>query len=128
MTANAAPLALAPMVRERPVADHTEPLDRLYKLSELSAAGWGDRRTITKLINNGTLPAMKIGNSFRIRERDLDLLRELRGLEPVASTSGRTFPALNDSLGDYVKALVDTFPKLDAEHKAELGRLLRPAA
>lgn len=98
-------------------------LERLYTLSELSEAGHGDRRTITKLILEGRLPALKVSNGYKVRESDLHLLGQpaVVGVE-VGSLSREP------SLGEYVKALVDTFPGLNANQKAELGRLLAPAA
>lgn len=100
-------------------------LERLYGFRELDEAGYGNRHTITRLIRSGRVPATKIANAFKIRESDLHLLGE-----PVVegNEAGSFIQDANDSLGDYVKALVNTFPALNANQKAELGRLLAPAA
>lgn len=98
-------------------------LERLYSLRELDLAGYGNRQTLNRLINDGRIPATKIGNGYKIRESDLHLLREAVG-KPLADDA-----YVRDlTIGDYVKALVDTFPKLNDEQKNELGRLLSPAA
>lgn len=99
-------------------------LERLYSLRELYEMGYGHRHTITKLIREGRVPAVKMANGYKIRERDLRFLRDPKSKDSGSSDTFTREP----SLGDYVKALVDTFPKLDANEKAELGRLLSPAA
>lgn len=99
-------------------------LERLYSLRELYEMGYGHRHTITKLIREGRVPAVKLGNGYKIRERDL---RFLRDPQSKVSDNAEAFTR-EPSLGDYVKALVDTFPTLTANEKAELGRLLSPAA
>lgn len=79
--------------------------ERQFPLRELNEMGYGFRHTIGKLIHEGRVPATKVGNSYQIRESDLHLLGEW-------------------SLGDYLKAIADAFPKLDASQKSELNRLL----
>ena len=46
-------------------------LERLYTLRELSEAGYGDRMTLTRYIHQGRLPALKVGNTFKVRRCDL---------------------------------------------------------
>lgn len=76
-------------------------------------------------IHEDKLPAVLVGKQFMVYEADLErlLVKRVGSVEPTA-------PAANVSqdLGDYIKALVDTFPVLTADQKTELGRLLSPAA
>lgn len=102
------------------------PLERLFTLRQLQTAGYQDRMTLLRRIHNDEIPAVRVGNTFKIRERHLGLIAEtLSGPEvdspvaPVASV---------DELSELVKALVDTFPALDADRKRELGQLLAPSA
>lgn len=102
------------------------PLERLYTLRQLQTAGYGDRMTLLRRIHEGKIPAVKVNNAFKVRERHLsEIATTMSGPEvdspvaPVASV---------DELSQLVKALVDTFPALDAERKRELGQLLAPSA
>ena len=97
-------------------------LERLYSLRELQEANYGHRATLGKLIHDGILPAVKVGNAFKIRESDLPLIGQPINAPAIPEEKPE------DTLGDYVKALVDNFPKLNAEQKTQLGRLLAPAA
>lgn len=105
-------------------------LDHMYSLRELSDAGYGDRRTITKMIHEGRVPAVKISNTYKIRERDLQFIGTPIGDPSPAPTAAppADLAKFCDGLGDYVKALVDTFPTLNVAQKAALGQLLQPAA
>lgn len=98
-------------------------LVRVYGLSELHKAGYPNRNAITKLINEGVVPAVKFANGYKVRESDLHLLGK-----PTTEDLNAEALTREPSLGEYVKALVDTFPELNANQKAELGRLLAPAA
>ncbi|ALN14338.1 helix-turn-helix domain-containing protein [Acidipropionibacterium acidipropionici] len=49
-------------------------LERVFKVSELAAAGYGDKSSLTRRIHRGQLPAFRVGNAFRIRESDLRYL------------------------------------------------------
>lgn len=94
--------------------------ERLFSLRELAIAGYGTRDTLHKRIAQGTIPAVRVGNAWKVRERDLVLLTEPIGAEPT------------DVAGiDYRNALaariVSTWPRLSTECKAELGRLLAVA-
>lgn len=100
-------------------------LERLYSLRELNEAGYGDRRTIMKLIHENKVPARKIGTAFKIRESDLPLIGEPLGAAPSKPRAAAK-PA--DDLGDYVKALVDRFATLPSEEKATLWQILSPAS
>ena len=99
------------------VAD--SPLERLYTLRQLQAAGYGDRMTLIRRIHEGKIPAVKVNNAFKIRERHLKLIaKTLSGPEvetPVIAVA---------DLSELVKSLVDAYPTLDAERKRELGALL----
>lgn len=65
-----------------PVADIATPTikidesgpERLYPLSVLAARGYGSRHTLRERIKNGEIPGLRVGNVFKIRERDLPLL------------------------------------------------------
>lgn len=71
--------------------------------------------TVLHRARDGQIPAVRVGNRFKIRRGDLHLL-----IKPV--TPG------DNKLDVLVKNIVDNFPKLNTEQKAELGRLLAPAA
>lgn len=94
-------------------------LDISHRLtvSEVAQLGYGSTSAIRCRIKDGTLPAVRIGNRFEVLRSDLHLL--------VAPVAPRT--AATSELDTYVKALVDTFHKLNAEAKSELGRLLAAA-
>lgn len=49
-------------------------IDRLYSLRELSELGYGSRNTNRELIAKRAIPAVIVGNSYKIRESDLHLL------------------------------------------------------
>ncbi|GAB3563250.1 hypothetical protein [Spelaeicoccus albus] len=98
-------------------------LERLYALRQLHDAGYGDRVTLTKRIREGVLPAVKVGNAFKIRERDLHLIGASINMPEDDSRVAPT-----DELGDLVKNVVDAFPQLSADQKCQLGRLLTSAA
>lgn len=112
------------------MAANAPALERLYSLRELQEANYGDRMTLLKRIHNKTLPAVKVGNAFRVRERDLAKIATPVESGPVAPAGIEVMPSIEpaDALGDYVKALVDTFPTLTSDQKATLGQLLAPAA
>lgn len=96
----------------------TPTLERLIPLSELTAAGYGTRPTLTKRINDGSLPAVRVNGGYKIRERDLPLIAvPTHPVEKAAS-----------DLDALVRSIVDQFPRLSAEQKNELGRLLAPVA
>ena len=94
--------------------------ERLYSLRELQDAGYGHRRTLMTRIGEGVLPAHRVGNAYRVRESDLHLLAS-----PAMPATDST---AENKLDVLVKDIVDNFPKLNPEQKAELGRLLAPAA
>lgn len=102
---------------------------RMYSLRELDEAGYGGRHKIMRMMQAGQVPAKKIGNAYKICETDLHLLSE-PAIPGVAGKPSNERPSRADepTMGEYIKALVDTFPKLDADQKAELGKLLAPAS
>ena len=77
--------------------------------------GLGSHSTIINRVKRGDIPALRVGNRFMIDPNDLHLL-----VKPVAPGENK--------LDALVKDIVDNFPKLNPEQKAELGRLLAPAA
>jgi len=102
----------------------TPTLERYWKLRELQDAGLGDRTTLMKRIHDHTLPAVKVGNSYRIRDRDLHLIAE-----PVGAALDERAPSVDlDDLAALAAKVVSAWPHLSEERKAELGRLLATAA
>ncbi|WP_313420552.1 hypothetical protein [Brevibacterium casei] len=49
-------------------------LDRLYSVRELWELGYGSKNSIRALIADGVVPAVKVGNRFKVRESDLYLI------------------------------------------------------
>ncbi|MFJ5108144.1 MULTISPECIES: helix-turn-helix domain-containing protein [unclassified Glutamicibacter] len=99
-------------------------LERLYPLRELQDANYGDRTTLMKRIHDGTLPAVKVGNAYRIRESDLPLIAKPIG--DASSTAPKPAADLDD-LAALASQIVSNWPRLSAERRAELGRLLAAA-
>lgn len=91
--------------------------ERLFSLRELETAGYRGRDTLHKLIAAGDLPAVKVGNAWKVRERDLVLLAEPIGAKPTDVSDTAYLEAL-------AARIVSTWPRLSTERKAELGRLL----
>lgn len=54
-------------------------LARLYKLSELEELGYGTREFLTRRINKQEIPAVKVGNAYKIFEYDLPKLLQPAG-------------------------------------------------
>lgn len=46
-------------------------LDRLYSVTELWSLGYGSKNSIRSRIHDGTVPAVRVGNTLKIRESDL---------------------------------------------------------
>jgi|SRR5699024_104058 len=49
----------------------TTSLERLFSVTELWSMGYGSKNGIRALIADGTVPAVKVNNKFKIRESDL---------------------------------------------------------
>ncbi|MFC0674561.1 hypothetical protein [Brachybacterium hainanense] len=102
-------------------------LERLYSLRELAEANYGTRTTLTKRIHEGTLPALKVNGSYKVREQDLHLLAE--PVSPAALDDASSDEASGlDDLASLAAQMVSTWPALTPERKRELGRLLGGAA
>lgn len=102
-------------------------LDRLYTLRELQEAGYGDRITLTRRIHNGEIPAVRIGNRFKVYESDLHRLAEpVSDAAPATSVTSALADDFDD-LAALAARMVATWPRLTADRKAELGRLLAVA-
>ncbi|XVX21483.1 hypothetical protein ACQP1U_06355 [Actinomycetota bacterium] len=97
------------------------PITRYLSLRELEAAGLGHRNVILRRIHAEEIPAVRIGNAFKIAETDLHLLAV-----PVGAARSPE-PALDD-LAEAARELVATWPQLTDAAKAELGRILSSAA
>lgn len=91
---------------------------QLLDLRDISALGYGTTQNIRTRIHRGEVPAVLVGNRFKIRREDLHHLAK-----PV----GLTRPPAEDDLDALVKRIVDEFPPLSADQKAELGQLLASA-
>lgn len=95
----------------------TERPDDLYSMRTLEEMGLGSRRTNLELIRQGRLPAVLVGNAYKVRARDLHLLAKPVGPAPTPAVSV-------DELAVIAAKVVSTWPRLSDERKAELGRLL----
>lgn len=89
----------------------------LLDVRHVSELGYGHPQTIRDRIHQGEVPAVLVGNRFKIRREDLHLLTKPLG---PAHTN-------EDDLDALVKRIVDGFPPLTADEKAELGQLLADA-
>ncbi|MFW0774369.1 hypothetical protein ACLRGI_14490 [Paenarthrobacter nitroguajacolicus] len=90
----------------------------LLDLREVCALGYGHAQSIRSRIHRGEVPAVLVGNRFKIRRDDLHHLTKPAG------------PALTDDGGDLdalVQRIVEELPPLTASQKAELGQLLAVA-
>ncbi|PFG69111.1 excisionase family DNA binding protein [Propionibacteriaceae bacterium ES.041] len=96
-------------------------LERLYPLGELSKMGYGSRRTNLNRINSGEIPAVRVGNTYKIRESDLPRLAEPAG---AAATPEPETAVDVDALAALAAKVVSSWPRLSEERRAELGRLL----
>lgn len=56
--------------------DPTTEYLRLFSLRELATLGYGSPRTNQKLITAGSVPAVLVGNRYKVRESDLRFLAE----------------------------------------------------
>lgn len=102
--------------------------ERLYSLAELHEAGYGSRRTIAARIREGKLPALKIGNAFKIRESHIHLLGDDPAEVHADAGCEVPAPAAEVGLGGYLAALAAAYPALDGNQKEQLWRLLSSAA
>lgn len=99
-------------------------LERLYKLQELQDAGYGNRMTLLSLIHKGALPALKVGNAYKIRESDLHLIAE--AVNDDARSAAQAAPA--DELSDIVRSVLDAYPRMSGEDKRAFSRFLTATA
>lgn len=97
--------------------------ERLFSLRELEVAGYRSRDTLHKLIASGEVPAIKVGNAWKIRERDLPRLAEDIGAAPSKDVE---LVDLED-LAAAVSQVVTSWSRLTDERKREFGRLLGAA-
>lgn len=104
-------------------ASESSTLDRLYSLRELYEMGYGFRHTISKFIHEGRVPAIKVGNSYQIRESDLHLLGEWTLGDYLKAIAKADFFS-QSLLGERVKAFVDLFPYLSTSDKITFRRAL----
>lgn len=97
--------------------------ERLFNLRELSIAGYGTRDTLHHRIAEGSIPAVKVGNAWKVRERDLPQLAEAIGAAPSNDVELVDL----DDLAAVAARVVSTWPTLTEDRKRELGRLLGAA-
>ncbi len=107
----------------------TTPLDsslRLYSLRDLTAAGYGSRAHLLGLIHSGELPAVMIGNAWKIRELELAAYAgvEVGDLQDRRATDSAAKADEMSDLAAVVSRVVSTWPRFTAERRAELSRLL----
>ncbi|WP_119697611.1 hypothetical protein [Microbacterium halotolerans] len=106
--------------------------ESLHSLRELAAAGYGSRKSLLARISADEIPAVQVGNAYKIRHSDLPLLAVPRNdgirtadAEPShASPPGHASEHPDDELATMAARLVTTWPRLDDERKRELGHLL----
>lgn len=99
----------------------TAPLDSPARLTLTDAASrgcFGGYSTLRKRIADGELSAERVGRRYLVRESDLEAL--------VAPAVGR--PTERAALDRAVDRIVSSAPRLTREQRAELSRLLSPAA
>lgn len=120
-----------------PVSLAPEGLTRELTLDEWSREGWGHPTTLRRRVKDGRLPARQIDRrgTYVVLESDLmqqpDLVRLRRSRNfsmPSDSTDTASTASALDDLASLAARLVSTWPTLDADRKAELGRLLCRAA
>lgn len=97
-----------------PSLAHDGKLEHLYSLSALDDAGFGNRATITKLINSGEVPARKVNIAFKIPESALPLLAV-----PVAAAYS---PEAQRARSERIAV---EFAHLDTNRQLDLLRRLR---
>lgn len=108
------------------------PSGREATIHEWSAEGWGHPATLHRRIRDGRLPATRIDGrgTYLVREADLlaqpDLVRLRRRsrMGPVVASETVTNDVGLDDLAALAARMVATWPRLTAERRAELGRLL----
>lgn len=83
-------------------------------LREAIRLGYGSDTTLRRRINQGTLPAVKIGSRLRVLRRDLDALTR-----PVQQTEH----SCDDDL-KWIQKLVEQAPPLTDKQRAELAVVL----
>lgn len=98
--------------------------ERLFTLRSLEAAGYRGRDTLQRLIAERQIPAVKEGNAWKIRERDLPLLAEEVGADPSHDVD---LVDLED-LASVATMLITAWPRLTDELKAEFVDRLNDAA
>lgn len=105
----------ATSIADRTKAAFDEPI---YTAAELSKLGWGHKNTVLQNIREGDVPVVALDGrgTVGVRESDLHLLKKPR--HAVVA------PAEFDGLAVMAAQVVAAWPRLSAERKAELGRLL----
>lgn len=107
--------------------------ERLFSLRELEAAGYGSRSRLQTLVKSGVVPTIWVGNARKVRARDLHKLAEsttvdLTAVEPLPHDGGPSADQSDSAFCDALaQRIVSTWPRLSADQKAELGRLLATA-
>ena len=84
----------------------------LVSMREAIDGGYGSRSTLTRRINDGSLPAVKNGRYIFFKQEDLDAL-----FKPARPTE-------EAAMRELAKAIADSAPKLSAQSKRELAALL----
>lgn len=91
-------------------------LDRQISLREAADAGYGSIYTLRRWIKNGSLPAVKIGQKYKVSKTDLESLRH-----PVDAPRAEPI----DEIKAWAKRVAETAPPLTAEQAADIVAILR---
>lgn len=76
---------VVPSVNARTSTEDRLP-DLLYPISTLTKRGYGSRASIKARIKRGEVPAVRVGNVIKIRDRDIDMLAV--PVEPTRTDGG----------------------------------------
>lgn len=96
--------------------------ERRIGVQQVSELGFGHPVTVRELMTSGAIPAVKVGGVWKVRVGDLPGARNLSASAPSPSPSVDL-----DELATLAARVVSTWPRLTAERKAELSRLLAAA-
>ena len=64
-------------------------IEKVYKMAEVTELLSISKQTVFRLMKNGELPAVKLGGSWRFKERDIQRLID-NGAEPLKTTKDTT--------------------------------------
>jgi excisionase family DNA binding protein len=91
---------------------------RLATVSDAAKYARVSHKTIRRRIDDGTIPALRLGSVIRVDLNDLDTQRE-------PQTGIGTPPARSPELEAHIARQIESWPPLDAEQRDRLAMLLR---